>query len=233
MDGAHDDVFLLAQKDAERITTEKPSVFEAFFAMLAIAPSGKDVIAPQYSDHRNEILRRFGLENAYEKFLIELCWSYPDTTDFFSTPGNEAEFATFPARAGKVGLNVGLFLDALLAIACIDDQKKHPGTLEVFHRFVAAEYVCLPERFAARQAQQAHARKLRVKTILRECGLAPEMLFERLNIGLGPERGGVMEGVYEMIRGESAGTQFGIHTEYLQECARNAADQLSKEGLSV
>ncbi len=229
----YDDIFALAIHDAQNITREQSNVIAAFFAMRALAPKGKDVIAPQYTDARQKILQRFGLEYAYEKFLIELCWSIDDVEDFFRTPGNESEFRTFAARAGKAGLNVEKFLSALLAITYIDDIDKHPGTLEKFHRFVIAEYTVMPERFAARQAQQQHARKLRIKAILGECGLAPEPLFTRLGTGFGPARGVVMEGVYEILRGESQGDTFGIHAEYIRDCAKKAAAKLATEGLSV
>ncbi len=233
MDVPHDDIFALAQADAQDIAREQSNVFEAFFAMRALALLGKEVIAPQHAEARQHILHRLGLEYAYEKFLIELCWSADDIQDFFQTPGNESEYAVFAARAGKAGLNIEKFLNALLAIAYIDDTNKHPRTLEKFHRFVIAEYTVMPERFAARQAQQQHARKLRIKAILGECGLAPEPLFTRLGTGFGPARGVVMEGVYEILRGESQGDTFGIHAEYIRDCAKKAAEKFATEGLSV
>lgn len=233
MDAAHDMVLELAILDAKEIVCETPGVFHAFRAMLALAPSNHEIIAPQYAEARKKILRDYELEFAYEKFLIELCWSYSDIEDFFRTPGNESEFAVFAARAGKAGLNVEKFLDALLAIAFIDDTVNDRRSLPVFHKFVTAEYFAMPERFAARQARQQHAKKLRVKAILAECGLAPEVIFTLLGTGFGSERGVVMEGIYEVIRWESKGEQFGVHAKHIRDCAARAHAKLAAEGLSV
>lgn len=199
------------------------------------------VIAPQYAEARTAIIRDFGLEHAYEKFIAELCWSHDDIEEFFITPGNESEFSVFAARAGKAGLNVEKFLDALLAIALIDHgvgrlnlmNDRAQTDLTIFHRLVSAEHAATPERFAVREARQAHARKLRIKAILGDCGLAPEGIFTLLKTPIGPERGVVMEHVYEVIRGESEGEIFGNHAEHIQACAHRAQKLLAAEGLSV
>ncbi len=199
------------------------------------------VIAPQYAEIRAAIIRCFDLEYAYEKFIAELCWSHDDVEEFFATPGNESEFGVFAARAGKAGLNVEKFLDALLAIALIDHgvgrlnlvNDRAQTDLGIFHRFVSAEHAAMPERFAAREARQAHARKLRIKAILGDSGLAPEAIFALLKTPIGPERGVVMEHVYQVIRGESKGEVFADHTEHLRECAHRAQKLLAAEGLSV
>ena len=199
------------------------------------------VIAPQYAEIRTAIIRHFGLEHAYEKFIAELCWSHDDIEEFFVTPGNESEFSVFAARAGKAGLNVEKFLDALLAVALIDHgvgrlnliNDRAQTDLTIFHRLVSAEHAAMPERFAAREARQAHARKLRIKAILGDSGLAPETIFTLLKTPIGPERGVVMEHVYEVIRGESKGEVFGDHADHIQECAHRAQKLLAAEGLSV
>ena len=229
----NDRVLELATLDAKEILCEMPGVFHAFRAMLKLAPSNHEIIAPQYAEARKKVLHDYELEFAYEKFLIELCWSYSDIEDFFRTPGNESEFVVFAARAGKAGLNVEKFLDALLAIAFFDSTVNGSSHPLVFHRFVSAEYIAMPERFAARQARQQHAKKLRVKAILAECGLAPEVLFKLLGTGFGAERGVVMEGIYEVIRWKSKGEQFGVHAKHIRECAANAHAKLAAEGLSV
>lgn len=199
------------------------------------------VIAPQYAETRTAIIRYFCLEHAYEKFIAELCWSHDDIEEFFIAPGNELEFAVFSARAGKAGLNVEKFLDALLAIAIIDHgvgrlslvNDRVQADLTVFHRLVSAEHAAMPERFATREARQAHARKLRIKAILGDSGLAPETIFALLKTSIGPERGVVMEHVYEVIRGESKGEVFGEHADHIQGCAHRAQKLLAAEGLSV
>lgn len=233
MGAENDSVLALTTIDAKEILCEDPKFFHAFRAMLAIAPSNHEIIAPQYAEARKKILNDYELEFAYEKFLIELCWSYGDIENFFRTPGNEFEYLVFAARAGKAGLNVQKFLDALLAIAFIDGTTNTQSHPFVYHRFVNAEYVAMPERFAARQARQQHAKKLRVKAILAECGLAPETIFRLLGTGFGSERGVVMEGIYEIIRLQSKGEQFGVHAKHIRECAARADKKLAAEGLSV
>ena len=233
METESDAVLALAILDAKEILCEWPSVFHAFRAMLALAPSNHEIIAPQHAEARRRILRDYELEFAYEKFLIELCWSYSDIEDFFRTPGNESEFLVFAARAGKAGLNSEKFLDALLAIAFVDDATKDPAEYSKFHRFISAEYVAMPERFAARKARQQHVKKLRMKEILAEYGLVPEAIFKLLGTGFGSERGVVMEGIYEVLRGESEGDQFGVHAKHIRECAASAHAKLAAEGLSV
>lgn len=217
----------------------------SWFAQSGIVATYDDadraVIAPQYAEVRAAIIRHFGLEHAYEKFIAELCWSHDDVEEFFVTPGNESEFGVFAARAGKAGLNVEKFLDALLAIALLDhgvgrlslvDGRSRPD-LRVFHRFVSAEHTAMPERFATREARQAHARKLRIKAILGDSGLAPEVIFALLKTPVGPERGVVMEHVYQVIRGESKGEVFGAHADHIRDCALRAQKLLASEGLSV
>jgi len=199
------------------------------------------VVAPQYAEDRAAIIQFFGLEYAYEKFITELCWSHDDVEEFFVVPGNESEFGVFAARAGKAGLNVEKFLNALLALSLLDHgigrlslvNDRARADLTIFHRFVSAEHAVSPERFAAREARQAHARKLRVKSILGDCGLAPEPIFTLLKTPIGPERGVVMEHVYEVIRSESNGEVFGSHAAHIHECAVRAQKLLAAEGLSV
>ncbi len=214
----------------------------AWFAASGIIATYDDadraVIAPQYADARVAIIRHFGLEYAYEKFISELCWSHDDIEEFFITPGNESEFGVFAARAGKAGLNVGKFLDALLAIALLDHDMGRIGLIRpiplfVFRAFAFAEHATMPERFAAREARQTHARKLRIKSILGDSGLAPESIFALLKTPIGPERGVVMEHVYEVIRGESKGEVFVEHADHIRECAARAQKLLAAEGLAV
>ena len=214
----------------------------SWFAQSGIVATYDDadraVIAPQYAEARAAIVRCFNLEHAYEKFIAELCWSHDDVEEFFITPGNESEFGVFAARAGKAGLNVEKYLDALLAIALLDHDIGRIGLirpipLPVFRAFALAEHTAMSERFAAREARQAHARKLRIKSILGDSGLAPEVIFALLKTPIGPERGVVMEHVYEVTRGESQGEVFGDHAGHICECAHRAQKLLAAEGLSV
>ncbi len=214
----------------------------SWFAQSGIIATYDDadraVIAPQYAEVRAAIIHHLGLEHAYEKFIAELCWSHDDVEEFFVTPGNESEFGVFAARAGKAGLNVEKFLDALLAIALLDHDIGRIGLirpipLPVFRAFAFAEHAAMPERFATREARQAHARKLRIKAILGDSGLAPEAIFTLLNTPIGPERGTVMEHVYQVIRGESKGEVFGAHADHIRDCALRAQKLLAAEGLSV
>jgi hypothetical protein len=196
------------------------------------------VIAPQYAEAREAIVKHCGLENAFVKFVAELCWSHEDVKRFFDEPGNASAFATFPARAGKAGINVEKYLDALLAIALIDHDLGRiapPSSLplKTLHELALAEYAVMSERHAAREARLRHNQKLRVKAILSESGLDPEELFKQLGIGLGPERGEVMHRVYAVIRGEADASSFGEHAASIGARSRRAAELLAKERLSV
>lgn len=214
------------------------SWFAAFGIVAEYDDADRAVIAPQYAQERSAIVEYFGLERAYEKFIAELCWSHDDVEEFFVMPGNESEWSVFAARAGKAGLNVEKFLDALLAIALIDHDIGRVGLLQslplqTFRAFALAEHAAMPERFAAREARQAHARKLRIKSILGDSGLAPEAIFALLKTPIGPERGVIMEHVYEVIRGESKGEIFGNHADHIYKCAARAQKLLAAEGLTV
>lgn len=199
------------------------------------------IVAPQYAEIRRLIVAHFGLENAYEKFLVELCWSHDDVEKFFLTAGNDDAFLTFSERAGKAGLNVDRFLDALLGIALVDHVlgrvsmvgDRSRADLGAFHRFVSAEHAAMPERFLAREARQNHVRKLRVKTILEECGLSPAVIFMKLGTPIGPERGVVMERIYDVIRGASTAEIFGVHAEEIRVATKRAQEMLAEQGLSV
>ena len=197
------------------------------------------VIAPQYAEAREAIVRYCGLEHAFVKFLTELCWSHEDIATYFANPGNESAFATFPARAGKAGINGEKYLDALLAIALIDHDlgrlrsSAQATPFHTLHTLALAECAVMPERHAAREARQRHAEKLRIKTILGEAGLDPEIVFKQLGVGLGPERGDVMHRIYAVIRGEADASSFGEHAISIEARARRAAELLAKEGLSV
>lgn len=196
------------------------------------------VIAPQYAEAREGIVKHCGLENAFVKFVAELCWSHEDVERFFEIPGNESAFVTFPARAGKAGINVEKYLDALLAIALLDHDLGRIGPspsipLKTLRELALAEYAVMPERHAAREARQRHVQKLRVKAILAEAGLDPEALFKQLGVGFGPERGEVMHRVYAVIRGEADASFFSVHATSITDRSRRAAELLAKEGLSV
>lgn len=196
----------------------------------------KAVIAPQYEAVRATIVKACGLEVAYTKFIAELCWSHRDLEDFFITPGNESAFLTFPARAGKAGINVERFLDALLAIALVDlsiGRIGPIGPISVFHKLAAAEHHAMPERHAARETRHAHQKKLRVKEILAEHQLDPNQVFPMLGTPLGPERGTVMHAIYAVIRGESDLSSFGAHAGAIEERCLKARAALEQAGLSV
>lgn len=199
------------------------------------------IVAPQYENVRREIVRYFGLENAYEKFLVELCWSHDDVESFFVTPENEQAFLTFAERAGKAGINVERFLDALLGIALVDHALGRVSMIDgrptadvgVFHRLVTAEHGAMPQRYFAREARQNHARKVKVKMILGECGLSPEVIFAKLGTPVGPERGTVMEQIYEVIREQSDGKVFGVFANEIEISAHKARTMLAVAGLTV
>jgi hypothetical protein len=198
----------------------------------------KAIIAPQYESVRAAIVKACGLEVAYTKFIAELCWSHRDLEEFFITPGNESAFLTFPARAGKAGINVERFLNALLAIALLDHDLGRSrlaprASLFTFHRLATAEHAAMPERHAAREARHAHQKKLRVKEILSEHQLDPNQVFPMLGTPLGPERGVVMHAVYAVIRGESAADSFGVHAHVIEERCLKARAALDLAGLSV
>lgn len=196
----------------------------------------KAIIAPQYESVRASIVKACGLEVAYTKFIAELCWSHRDLEEFFITPGNESAFLTFPARAGKAGINVERFSDALLAVALIDldlGRVGPIGPISVFHKLVTAEHHAMPERHAAREARHAHNKKLRVKEILAEHQLDPNQVFPMLGTPLGPERGTVMHAIYAVIRGESSADSFGVHAGVIEERAMKTRVALEQAGLSV
>lgn len=198
----------------------------------------KAVIAPQYESVRAAVVKACGLEVAYTKFIAELCWSHRDLEEFFVTPGNDSAFLTFPARAGKAGINVERFLDALLAVALLDHDlgrllRPTAYALQTFHHVVSAEHHAMPERHAAREARHAHQKKLRVKAILAEHQLDPDQLFPMLGTPLGPERGIVMHAVYAVIRGESSADSFGVHAGVIEERCLKARAALDHAGLSV
>ncbi len=196
------------------------------------------VVAPQYLRTHEAIVRHCGLAHAFVKFLTELCWSHQDVARLFVEPENDSAFAIFPARAGKAGLNTEKFLDALLAIALLDHDLGRIVVPETRHfavsrAFARAEHAVVPARHAAREARHRHAQKLRVKAILEDAGIAPEILFAQCGVGHGPERGEVMQRVYAVIRGETDAASFGPHAAWVETRAHRAAALLAKEGLSV
>lgn len=228
--------FVRSEKRAEKYTTESELIrFDKMRRAGAIDGvhatfDGADraVIAPQYAEIREAIVKYCGLETAHVKFVAELCWSHKDIIDLFQNPGNESAFSIFPARAGKAGLNVERFLDSLFAIAWLE------GGEEAVHRLASAENVAMPERHEARVARERHNKKVRIKEIFGEAGLDPEKLFVELNVPFGPVRGQVMESVYEVIRGNHhVAEAFGASAESIRERAHRAAEILAKEGLSV
>lgn len=251
-----DAVLSFALLDAEEAIRNAPDVFKAYAVMHTVPKpdrvvvsggivsyddADRAIVAPRYEHVRREIVKYFGLENAYEKFLVELCWSHDDIERFFVTPENEQAFLAFAERAGKAGINVERFLDALLGIALVDHvfgrvsvvDGRLTADIGVFHRLVMAEYVAMPVRHSAREARQNHARKVKVKMILGECGLSPEVVFAKLGTPVGPERGTVMEQIYEVIREERDGKIFGVFADDIEDSAQKARTMLAKAGLNV
>lgn len=222
--------------DGDSISWFRDSGIEAIYD-----DADRAIVAPRYENVRREIVRYFGLENAYEKFLVELCWSHNDVESFFVTSENEQAFLTFSERAGKAGINVERFLDALLGIALVDHvlgrvsvvNDRPTADVGVFHRLVMAEYGAMPQRHLAREARQNHARKVKVRMILGECGLSPEVIFAKLGTPVGPERGTVMEQIYEVIREERDGKIFGVFSDEIEVSAHKARTMLAEAGLSV
>lgn len=236
--------FVSASKRANEFTTPSELVrFDklrraglAYGIEATFGDADKAVIAPQYESVRAAIVKACSLEVAYTKFIAELCWSHRDLEEFFITPGNESAFLTFPARAGKAGINVERFLDALLAIALVDldiGRIGPIGPIAVFHKLVTAEHHAMPERHDAREARHAHQKKLRVKEILAEHQLDPNHVFPMLGTPLGPERGTVMHAIYAVIRGESSADSFGVHAAIIEERCLKARAALEQAGLSV
>lgn len=227
--------FLPASRRSQSYSSESEIVrFDKFRRAHALSDvtatfddADRAVIAPQYAKEREAIVTFCGLDTAHVKFVAELCWSHKDALTLFDLAGNESAFSVFPARAGKAGLNVGRFLDSLLAIVWLE------GGLSAFHRFVRAEYAVMPERHAEREARERHGKKLRIKAILGESGLDPEKLFVELSVPLGPERGRIMEKMYAVIRGESDASDFGAFAHSLEDRATKARELLAKEALSV
>lgn len=196
------------------------------------------IISPKYAKEREEIVQFFGLELAYVKFITELSWSHSDVKTLFEIPGNASAYTIFPARAGKAGINVDRYLDALLAIALLAfDLTRYrtasENSLPVFRRLAQSEYEVAPERHGAREARERHAKKLRVKEVLKGSGLDPQDVFIRLGTPLGGERGEVIERIYAVIRGESDANSFGVHAKYIEEAARQARERLAAESLFV
>jgi hypothetical protein len=73
------------------------------------------VIAPQYAEDREVIVKHCGLANAFVKFIAELCWSHEDVARFFEVPGNETAFAAFCAcrKAGLTWRNISTLFSRL------------------------------------------------------------------------------------------------------------------------
>ncbi len=199
----------------------------------------KAIIGPQYASDRAAIVQACGLSVAYTKFVTELCWSHKDLEEFFVTPNNSSAFSIFSARAGKAGINVDSFLDSLLAISLLESvsdfglSPSHGGVGGGFVRLISAEHSSSPDRHAARLARHRHQRKLRVKQILAEHGLSPEIIFPLLGTPLGPVRGTVMHAIYACIRGESSADSFGIHATTIEERALKAKAALDAKNLVI
>jgi hypothetical protein len=186
------------------------------------------VIAPQYAELREAIVRFCQLDTAHVKFVTELCWSHRDVLELFREPGNESAYAIFPARAGKSGLNCERFLDSLFTLAWLEGGK------EAVYRLASAEYAVAPDRHAARIARDRHEKKMQFKEILQKAELDPETLFAELKIPPGPIRGETMNIVYQMIRGNAlAAESFGDHAEVMWTRACRAAELLKEDGFEV
>ncbi len=191
----------------------------------------KAIIGPQYASDRAAIVQACGLSVAYTKFVTELCWSHKDLEEFFITPDNSSAFSIFSARAGKAGINVDSFLDSLLSISLLESLSD--SVFGSFHRLISAEHSSSPNRHAAREARYRHQRKLRVKQILAEHGLSPEIIFPILGTPLGPARGTIMHAIYAVIRGESSADNFGVHASLIAEKAESTRQALDAEGLII
>ncbi|MCH8049271.1 hypothetical protein IH979_00995 [Patescibacteria group bacterium] len=172
-------------------------------------------------------------DRALLKFTIRY---HLDVIQFFTNEPDVSKFLLLTARANKAGFDIDAALDFILAALFIDTAigslRYHEGVFEVDLRptinFLLSEEMAAPERRRRRWFKLAQEKKSAFKALLAESDLAPEMIFMLMNIPDGPERGEVMQKVYELVQDQTLSIDFGAHTSEMAariNRARAAFDQ--------
>ncbi len=173
-----------------------------------------------YEKGRQAVLDVAGVSHSYHLLLTELIRQHIDVLGYFRDKPDGKKYEFLATLAGRLGLNVDLYLDLTIAEVFLDAVA---GTLQVRKgklfaqtdlviHILRAEREALPQRnvareeAAARQAKQAH------KDLLASVGLSGDAVFALLGTPIGPERGEVMAKVNALLHDSAAHVDFGPHT---------------------
>lgn len=194
-----------------------------------------------YAPIRAAALELFGVNASFHKLLAEIIWSHMDVLHFFDESPRAAKYAFLEARARKVGLNADVFLtflacgtmlDAVLGSLVAVENTAKPSVAVILN-MLASERDAVPLRHATRLALEERTRKTAIKDILAHAKLSADDIFGLIPTPYGPERGDVVRGVYDMIRGKASEYDFGGHTAEITRRAASAKIELAKRGLSL
>lgn len=197
--------------------------------------------SPVYEPMRTKLLQHFGVPVLYHKLMAEVIWNHIDALNFFTKGADGKKYQILAARAGRVGLNVDTFLTFLACGVLLDavfgSLKYRDGVFVVdpapFLNMLRSEAEGMPARTEARRAVVERARKQAVKDALAEARLSPDEVFTLVHVPFGPERGTVMNAIYNAIRGSESGYDFGSAAGELVERIARARKLLVERNLSL
>lgn len=194
-----------------------------------------------YEPVRAALLHHFNVPVSYAKLMSEVIWNHIDALDFFARTVDGTKYGVLAARAGKAGLNVDTFLTFLACAVLLDgvlgSLQYHNGKFSTdpapFLNMLASEAETVPARREARRAVVERGRKQALKDALAEAKLSPDEVFALIKTPHGPERGTVMNAVYDAIRGFQNNFVFGPAAVEIAERAALARKLLADRGLSL
>ncbi|MBI1908389.1 hypothetical protein HYS28_03160 [Candidatus Uhrbacteria bacterium] len=191
--------------------------------------------SPEFAAVRHDVLALLGLPTSQAKLLAELVRYHIDVIQSFTKGPDAKKYEVMAARAGKAGLNVGLFLDLMLAVLFLDAVVGSVGVADgapvaqtdLVVNVLRAERDAMPRRHAEREERAARAVKQAQKDALAAAGLDGESVFALLGTPIGPERGEVMARVMATLADPSHRPDFGPHTEEILRRAAHARTLLA------
>ncbi len=190
----------------------------------------------EFLEAREAVADFFRLTETDRVLLTFMTRYHMDVLDFFKISPNEKKFELMVSRANKFGLDGDDALDAMLAATFLDStvgslvyqDNDYLVRTEAIFNWLYSEQRAVPLRRLRRAEAASRAQKKKIMQVLAEAKLSPEEVFELLEVGIGPERGRVMEEIYALVQDRTRTIDFKDKTGLIAsqiETARNIFDQ--------
>lgn len=160
-----------------------------------------------------------------------------DVIQFFRDEPKPKKYELLLVKAAKAGFDPQPLFDLLTAATFLDicagslqyQEGRFSASVDPVIHMLQSEREHLPMRAEERRGAREQMSRKQRKEALIQAGLAPEHVFNLLDIPHGPERGHVMESIYRLLDDKDTDYDFGRHRTEIREKVLKAKEML-KEG---